>query len=239
MTPFVVLAAGHDFTIWSLILEADIVVQSVMAGLVLASIACWAIVIEKYIRVRGLRRDIKKLDDIASGGDVASLKANSLTAKLVASVQDEHANGVAAGEDRNGVRARLERAMRQTLKGHMQGLERGLPFLATTGSAAPFIGLFGTVWGIMNSFTSIGQKADTSLATVAPGIAEALFATALGLAAAIPAVIAYNQFSVGLGRAAASAQEAIVKIAKVVSGRQAPVKTMADNVTPLHTGAAE
>jgi biopolymer transport protein ExbB/TolQ len=99
----------------------------------------------------------------------------------------------------------------------LQRVEVGLPFLATVGSTAPFVGLFGTVWGVMNSFTAIGQQQDTSLATVAPGIAEALFATALGLAAAIPAVLAYNHFAVRLGRAAARAGTAIAEIAKRIS----------------------
>jgi biopolymer transport protein ExbB/TolQ len=232
---FVNLAASQEFTVWSLVSKADIVVQSVMAGLVLMSIACWAIIIEKYFRLRSMNGQLRRLDKVASGGEIDQIKPQSLVGKLLNATKDEHANGVSAGEGRNEVRGRLERAMRTSLKGHMQSIEKGLPFLATTGSAAPFIGLFGTVWGIMNSFTAIGQKADTSLATVAPGIAEALFATALGLAAAIPAVVAYNQISVALGRGAARAQEAIVKIAKSVSGQQSPSEPMAANVTPLHT----
>jgi biopolymer transport protein ExbB/TolQ len=107
--------------------------------------------------------------------------------------------------------------MRTELKAELQKQEVGLPFLATIGSAAPFIGLFGTVWGIMNSFTAIAQQKDTSLAVVAPGIAEALFATALGLAAAIPAVMAYNAIAVSLGRASARAGASISEIAKTVS----------------------
>ena len=115
------------------------------------------------------------------------------------------------------MRARLDRAMRSCLRSELQRQESGLPFLATIGSSAPFIGLFGTVWGIMNSFTAIGLQQDTSLATVAPGIAEALFATALGLAAAIPAVMAYNAVSVSLGRLAARGGSAISEIAKSLS----------------------
>jgi len=115
------------------------------------------------------------------------------------------------------LRARLEQAMRGALKTEFQRIEVGLPFLATVGSAAPFVGLFGTVWGIVNSFTSIAQQKDTSLAVVAPGIAEALIATALGLAAAIPAVVAYNQVAVSLGRASAKANASIAEIAKQLS----------------------
>ena len=101
----------------------------------------------------------------------------------------------------------------------MKSIEKGLPFLATLGSAAPFIGLFGTVWGIMNSFTAIAQSKDTSLAVVAPGIAEALFATAVGLAAAIPAVIAYNQFTVALGRSSDRITPAIAGLARSLARR--------------------
>jgi len=118
------------------------------------------------------------------------------------------------------LRARLEQAMRGALKTEFQRIEVGLPFLATVGSAAPFVGLFGTVWGIVNSFTSIAQQKDTSLAVVAPGIAEALIATALGLAAAIPAVVAYNQVAVSLGRASAKANASIAEIAKQLSPPQ-------------------
>ena len=119
---------------------------------------------------------------------------------LLSAAEAEASEGASRGEDRSDVRARLEKAMRTALKSELQRIESGLPFLATVGSAAPFIGLFGTVWGIMNSFTAIASQQDTSLATVAPGIAEALFATALGLAAAIPSVMAYNHFAVKLGR---------------------------------------
>jgi biopolymer transport protein ExbB/TolQ len=127
------------------------------------------------------------------------------------------------GETRHEVSARLERAIRAAAKTELRRYETGLPFLATVGSAAPFVGLFGTVWGIMNSFTSIAQAKDTSLAVVAPGIAEALFATGLGLAAAIPAVIAYNQISVSLGRSAARIGTAVTALAKkLASGQRAP-----------------
>ena len=111
--------------------------------------------------------------------------------------------------------------MRGALKTELQRIEVGLPFLATVGSAAPFVGLFGTVWGIVNSFASIAQQKDTSLAVVAPGIAEALIATALGLAAAIPAVVAYNQVAVSLGRASTKAHASIAEIAKQLSRPQA------------------
>jgi biopolymer transport protein ExbB/TolQ len=136
------------------------------------------------------------------------------------------------------MRARIERAMRLSLKSELQKLEVGLPFLATIGSAAPFIGLFGTVWGIMNSFTSIAQQKDTSLAVVAPGIAEALFATALGLAAAIPAVMAYNMIAVSLGRGSSRGNTTIVKLAKRLSRSQSESFARPATAEPLRAGKA-
>jgi biopolymer transport protein ExbB/TolQ len=129
--------------------------------------------------------------------------------------------------------------MRSALKAQLQRIEVGLPFLATIGSAAPFIGLFGTVWGIVNSFTAIAQQKDTSLAVVAPGIAEALIATALGLAAAIPAVMAYNQIAVALGRAYARGNSSVVEIARewvAGEGRPEARRTRGGIVEPLRAG---
>ncbi len=209
---------AHDYSIIGLILNADIVVQGVMLGLVLASIACWAIIFEKTFRLSRLSRDVRRLEAAAVSG-VADPRDTSLTRQLLLAAQSEDTQGASVGETRNDVRARLEKAMRAATKAELQRVEAGLPFLATVGSAAPFIGLFGTVWGIMNSFTSIAQAKDTSLAVVAPGIAEALFATALGLAAAIPAVIAYNQVSVSLGRSSVRIGAAASKLAKHLSGQ--------------------
>lgn len=233
-----VTTAGRDFSIWGLVMSADPVVKGVMIVLVLASVACWAIIFEKFIRLRLLKRDVGRLESAAEDGTLDGIKPTHMSGKVLTAARDELGHGGAAGEDRNDVRARLERSMRSELKGHLRGHEVGLPFLATVGSAAPFIGLFGTVWGIMNSFTAIAQSRDTSLAVVAPGIAEALFATALGLAAAIPAVVAYNQVSVGLGRHAARAGHAISKLAKANSAHPAPQPVAAENVTSLHSGAA-
>ncbi len=233
-----VTTAGRDFSIWGLVLHADPVVKGVMLILVLMSVACWAIMIDKMFRLTGLGRDLKRLEKVAAGGPTDGVKREHLTGKLLAAAHEEQGQGAAHGEDRNDVRARLEKSMRSELKGHLQGAESGLPFLATVGSAAPFIGLFGTVWGIMNSFTSIAQSSDTSLAVVAPGIAEALFATALGLVAAIPAVIAYNQISVSLGRGAARANTSIAKIAKSSSSQVVDAQPGGQNVTPIYSGAA-
>jgi biopolymer transport protein ExbB/TolQ len=214
-------------------MAADPVVKAVMIFLVLASVACWAIVLEKFIRMISLNRGLADLEAAAAGDNQNS--SNWLTRHVIEAARREAEEGAAKGEARSDVRSRLERAMRGALKEKIQSKEVGLPLLATVGSAAPFVGLFGTVWGIMNSFVSISQKQDTSLATVAPGIAEALFATALGLAAAIPAVMAYNHFAVRFGRAAARGTSAITEIAKHLSRPQAETAHLA-SVEPLRAG---
>jgi biopolymer transport protein ExbB/TolQ len=172
---------------------------------------------------------VKRLEALAKSG-ASSASEGGLVKKLIDSSEEELEDGASRGEDRSAVRARIERAMRGTLKSELQRQEAGLPFLATIGSAAPFIGLFGTVWGIMNSFTAIGQQQDTSLATVAPGIAEALLATALGLAAAIPAVMAYNAVSVSLGRFASRSGSSLAAIAKTMS------RPTSETVVPMRAG---
>lgn len=229
-----VATVAHDLSVQGMFMMADPIVKGVMILLVLASIICWAIVLEKVVRMFVLRRDIKTIEDLARSPAAVS-EAKGLPRALLAAAETEAVEGASRGEDRASVRFRLERAMKTALKSELQRLEAGLPFLATIGSAAPFIGLFGTVWGIMNSFTAIAHQQDTSLATVAPGIAEALFATALGLAAAIPAVMAYNHYGVKLGRAAARAQDAIVELARQLSK---PVDAVKPSVEPLRAGKA-
>jgi biopolymer transport protein ExbB/TolQ len=222
-------AAAPDYSFYGMFMQADPVVKGVMIGLALASVVCWAIIFEKLVRLLWLRRQIGRLESIARTGTVSGSE-RGLVKRLLVSGEEELIDGASRGEDRSDVRARVERALRGTLKSELQRQESGLPFLATIGSAAPFIGLFGTVWGIMNSFTAIGQQQDTSLATVAPGIAEALLATALGLAAAIPAVMAYNAVSVSLGRLAARAGTSLVAIAKSMS------RPHSETVVPMRAG---
>lgn len=212
--------AAGDLSLVGLFLQADIVVKSVMVGLALASVLCWAVIFEKMFRVFRLNREISHLEDAADAGALPAPKGRGLNTSITQAATAEWKEGArtsSAGE----VRDRLEQAMRGAMRRELKGLEKGLPFLATLGSAAPFIGLFGTVWGIMNSFAAIAQSQDTSLAVVAPGIAEALFATAIGLAAAIPAVIAYNQISVALGRAADKIGPAISNLARSLARRGA------------------
>ncbi len=211
-----VAAAAHDFSLYGMYMGADPIVKGVMVLLAVASVICWAIILEKTIRLFILHRDLRKMEALAQS-PAGAAEVDGLARVLIEAANEEASDGTSRGEDRSAIRARLEKAMRHSFKAELQRIEAGLPFLATVGSAAPFIGLFGTVWGIMNSFTAIAKHADTSLATVAPGIAEALFATALGLAAAIPAVMAYNHFAVKLGRAAVRAGDAIAGFARHIS----------------------
>jgi biopolymer transport protein ExbB/TolQ len=163
---------------------------------------------------------VNQLARLAGAGRLSFEGGRGIVGAVAAAAQTEWAEGSARQESRAELRARIERAMRASMKSELRRIESGLSFLATVGSAAPFVGLLGTVWGIMNSFTAIAQAKDTSLAVVAPGIAEALFATALGLAAAIPAVVAYNQISVSLGRSAERAGTSIAALARAVARGQ-------------------
>ncbi len=208
------LAATGDLTIWSLFIQADIVVKLVMIALLLASVWVWAIVFEKVTSLRRVNRAADGFEDrFWSGGSLDELydqagtkPAHPMAAVFGAAMSEWRRSAArAAGADvaLSGARDRVERSMTVTIQREMEGLERWMIFLASVGSTAPFIGLFGTVWGIMHSFAAIAAQHNTNLAVVAPGIAEALFATAIGLVAAIPAVLAYNKISTDLARFAA------------------------------------
>ena len=198
-----------DMSVFGLFMMADPVVKAVMLLLIGASVWCWAIIFDKMTRIRRQRRGAEEFEDLFwSGGSLDDLYNNlgdqpdSAQAKVFVSAMREWRRATVKGltsglrgELKSSVLTRIERNMSLTITREMDRLERGMNFLASIGSVSPFVGLFGTVWGIMNSFTSIAESKNTSLAVVAPGIAEALFATALGLLAAIPAVAAYNKFS--------------------------------------------
>ena len=194
-----------------LFLQADIIVKLVMIGLVLASIWTWTIIGAQMLRMRRLsranaefERDFWKSDDIdrfhetRGAADIPSAKV------LAAGIAEWRRSTAGKSIDKDGTRSRLSVALHAAVTAEVDALAGKLNILATVGSVAPFVGLFGTVLGIMRSFTAIAEEQNTSLAVVAPGIAEALFATALGLFAAIPAVIAYNRFSYGINRMEAS-----------------------------------
>jgi biopolymer transport protein TolQ len=183
-----------------LFLDADIVVQLVMLGLLLASVWVWTIVVSFSMRMGAVQRaDAAYEQGFWQARDIETYHAgrsDTPSARVAGAGLAEWSRSLAAkGLDREGARQRLAAVMGSAVEQESDALGERLNFLATVGSAAPFIGLFGTVWGIMNSFFQIGQQQNSSLAVVAPGISEALFATAIGLFAAIPAVIAYNRFS--------------------------------------------
>jgi biopolymer transport protein TolQ len=191
----------------ALFMQADIVVKSVMVGLILASIWTWAIIISHFLRMRRLARenerfegDFWKAEDIDRFFDARGRDDNPSAKLLAAGIAEWRRSTAGKHIDKDGTRARLSMAMHSAASAEIDRLAGRLNILATVGSVAPFVGLFGTVWGIMRSFSDIAGAQNTSLAVVAPGIAEALFATALGLFAAIPAVIAYNRFSYGINR---------------------------------------
>jgi biopolymer transport protein TolQ len=197
----------------ALFLQADIVVKVVMAGLLLASVWTWTIIVAQWLKMRRARRENERFErDFWKSEDIDSFyegrgKDDLPSAKvLAAGVAEWRRSTAGRNVDREGTRARLAVAMASAVAAETDRLAARLNILATIGSVAPFVGLFGTVWGIMRSFSDIAGAQNTSLAVVAPGIAEALFATALGLFAAIPAVIAYNRFSYGINRIEARLQ---------------------------------
>jgi len=204
--------AATDFSIFGLFMEADLVIKIVILILLLASFWSWAIIFDKVMRMRRLNAQTAEFEDsFWSGGSLDDLydrvgkyPLHPMAGLFAAAMREwkrSTAQGVRGEKDlRESLQQRIERVMQVSLGREMDFLERHMVFLASVGSTAPFIGLFGTVWGIMNSFEAIGLSKNTSLAVVAPGIAEALFATALGLVAAIPAVVAYNKISNDLGR---------------------------------------
>ncbi|KQN06470.1 protein TolQ [Sphingomonas sp. Leaf25] len=191
----------------ALFLQADWVVKSVMIGLLAASVWTWAIIVGFLVRARKVRRDIdrfegefERAEDIDAFHRLQGSRDTAIARVFSSGVREWRRSTAAKAIDRDGTRERLATAMASSVADESETLADRLNVLATIGSVAPFVGLFGTVWGIMRSFTSIASEQNTSLAVVAPGIAEALFATAIGLFAAIPAVIAYNRFSHSVNR---------------------------------------
>src|SRR6185369_3962143 len=205
-------AASHDLSILGLFLQADIIVKVVMLILLLASFWSWAVIFDKSMRLRRLQQAASSFEETFwSGGSLDDLfdrvgqrPADPMSAVFAAAMREwrrSAAKGLLGTANmRASLQQRIERVMNVTVGREMDRVERFMSFLATVGSTSPFVGLFGTVWGIMDSFQSIAASKNTSLAVVAPGIAESLFATALGLVAAIPAVVAYNKLSTDFGR---------------------------------------
>ncbi len=205
-------AMAHDMSAIGLFMQADIVVKCVMLALIFASVWSWAIILQKRSALARLNRRANRFEDSFWSGEpldkiydrVKKSKPDPMLRTFSAGM-DEWKAGIVGGLPSKvnlqaSLRQRVERAMSVAIGREISSLESGMTFLASVASSAPFIGLFGTVWGIMNSFTAIAQTNNTSLAVVAPGIAEALFATAIGLVAAIPAAIAYNVLSNKINR---------------------------------------
>jgi len=192
------LGTNTDFSILSLFLRADIIVKSVIIILILCSVYSWAVIIEKFILFKKINKSSEEFEEEFWSSKSAETFYNDLPNNIedpMALVFQNAMEGLLKKKSKSNLSERMEALLENGIEKQMSKIDKGFIFLATVGSTAPFIGLFGTVWGIMNSFQSIAISRNTSLAIVAPGIAEALFATALGLLAAIPAVVAYNKFN--------------------------------------------
>lgn len=216
------------FSMFELLLAADPVVKAVLIALIVASIWSWAVVAEKYFTIGGARKKATEFEDAFWNGRADDYEMRpgqtpeNAGARLFAAISREWRDAKSASPAEHGALvARAERSLRATVDREVAGVSNGIGALATIGSASPFIGLFGTVWGIMNAFLNISAQEDTSLAVVGGPIAEALFATGLGLIAAIPAVIFYNKFSGDLNRYAdnldAFSQDLLVRLSRRAS----------------------
>jgi biopolymer transport protein TolQ len=192
------LASNTDFSLWSLFLRADFIVKSVILMLIGCSIYSWAIIIEKFRLFKKINSESEEFEEKFWKSKSAETFYNNLPANVenpMSLLFKDSMQTILKSKSKSNLNEKIGSVLEVNIEKQISKLDKGFTFLATVGSTAPFIGLFGTVWGIMNSFQSIAISRNTSLAIVAPGIAEALFATALGLLAAIPAVVAYNKFN--------------------------------------------
>ena len=195
------LASSADFSLFSLFIRADIIVKTVIIMLIACSVYSWAIIIDKFKLFKKINISSEEFEEKFWKSKSAETLYNSLPTNIedpMTSLFKESMQGLLKSKSKTNLVERMGGMLEVGIEKQMSKIDKGFTFLATVGSTAPFIGLFGTVWGIMNSFQSIAISRNTSLAIVAPGIAEALFATALGLLAAIPAVVAYNKFNTDL-----------------------------------------
>ncbi len=200
-----IVSETPDFSMFGLFMQADLVVKSVIIILILASIYSWNVIVAKILRMRQLKKLEKEFEEIFWSGnsfedlyETLNFNKTDPKSKIFCAAILEWKKSKSQFDqslDLNSLKDRMQRSMSVIFNKESENVEKNLTFLATAGSTAPFIGLFGTVWGIMNSFKSIAIAQNTNLAVVAPGIAEALFATALGLFVAIPAVVAFNKIS--------------------------------------------
>ena len=208
VTEVVLAAPSGEISLLSLFFQSHIVVKVVIVGLLLASVWSWAIIVDKTFLYRRVRKQMDRFEKVFwSGQSLEELyraqggrTPTAMASVFVAAMREWKRSFEAGARSALGLQTRIDKVLDVTIDRETERLERRLLFLATVGSSAPFIGLFGTVWGIMTSFQAIAASKNTALAVVAPGIAEALLATALGLLAAIPAVIAYNKLSNDAGK---------------------------------------
>lgn len=226
-----VAAASSTLSMWGLIWSSDFVIKMVIIGLISASVWSWAIIIEKFGTLRHIQRMTKKFEEnFWSGGSldklydsVSSRPRDPMGSMFVAAMREwKRSNNILKSKSDRGLRGvslqqRVEKSMSVVMDKDLEDMESRLGFLATTGSVSPFVGLFGTVWGVMNSFSSMGVNQNNSLTTIAPGIAEALFTTALGLIAAIPAVVAYNKISSDVDRYSRKLENFISEFSSILS----------------------
>ena len=192
------LASNTDFSLWNLFIRADFIVKTVILMLIVCSIYSWAIIFEKFRLFKKINLESEEFEEKFWKSKSAETFYNSLPINSdnpMALLFKDSMQTLLKAKNKSNLSERMSSVLEVNIEKQIVTLEKGFTFLATVGSTAPFIGLFGTVWGIMNSFQSIAISRNTSLAIVAPGIAEALFATALGLLAAIPAVVAYNKYN--------------------------------------------
>jgi biopolymer transport protein TolQ len=210
MNPELLTAPASDTSLWGLFWQAHILVKLIMVGLTLASIWVWAIVIDKWLMLGRVRRQMDHFEEVFWSGQsldelyrsVSPRPGHPMATLFVAAMREWRRTYEGGARSLTGLAERIEKVMNVTIAREVDRMERRLLVLASVGSSGPFIGLLGTVWGIMTSFQAIAASKNTSLAVVAPGIAEALFATALGLVAAIPATIFYNKFVIEVNRQA-------------------------------------
>ncbi len=231
-----VAANTESLSLIGLFWQADLIVKAVIILLLTASVWCWAIIFEKITLLRKVQAGISQFEEKFWSGipldrlytDVKDKQKNPIVA-IFSAAMAEWQNSLALTDGKEDFALssyeRIQRIMKNALDKEVGALETRITFLASTGSVAPFVGLFGTVWGIMNSFHSIGLSGNTSLAVVAPGIAEALFATALGLAAAIPAVLAFNKFSRDIDKISFRLESFASEFSTIIS-RQLEVKSI-------------
>ncbi len=219
------LAQGVDFSLWGLFARATLVVKLVILMLTMASFWAWGIIFQKLITYRAARREAGAFDTVFWSGEPLDTLFEQTGAQPTGSSQRIFAAGMTEWRRSHrddggliaGAQARIDRSMDVAIAKESEGLQSGLTVLATVGSTAPFVGLFGTVWGIMNAFIEIAEQQNTNLAVVAPGIAEALLATGLGLLAAIPAVIFYNKLSTDSDRIVAGYEAFADEFATILS----------------------